>query len=647
MSISELDELTRAEQLFDDGELDQALELLDDWSLFEELNSEQKGHFQFLKGLLLSYQNKSKELLELGEQMLKQGQHNNEQLQKFDGLFFILLGLSLDNRFEEAHMKIKDAEAALELISNVSEKILFQRKVRMSIVKAWINNWIGNIDLAERYLEEPLGLEIERGITFEAVWANIIKAQILLLIKGNADLALKYTKKAMSLTKKIRFNHYWLGYCYVSFGVIHNLKCEYDLSFKRHMESLSVFKKINNNWYVANLLNNLGGMYYEKGDYNLALKYLEEGFSLWEPYHFNIEACLDTLIYVCLEIGDTERVQKYFKRLEKLYNTKKNPNLELLYLYNKALILKKSTRIRDRGKAEELFNQVIETENAYFEILINAYIHLCDLLLAEFRLNNNSEVLEELNNQIDNLLKIAEKNRSYSIFCNTFILQAKLALLNFDMKAARRFLTQAQKIAESYGITRLAMKISYEHDDLIKQSKMWENLKDSNLSFTERWKLAGMSEQLEKMVKKRINEVPEPSNEEPVFLLILSEGGIPFFSHPFVADKSFESHLFGGFLSTIDYFIKEIFSEGLDRAVFGDHTLVMKSIPPFFISYIFKGNSYYAIQKTDKFIEIIQNEEHIWNKLLKYLQANQSIQLHDMPKLDSLVKEIFVANTSV
>ena len=79
-----LKDLTRAEQLFEDGKLDEALELLNDRSLFEELNSEQKGHFQFLKGLLLSHQKKSKELIGLGEQMLKEGQNNNEQLQKFD-----------------------------------------------------------------------------------------------------------------------------------------------------------------------------------------------------------------------------------------------------------------------------------------------------------------------------------------------------------------------------------------------------------------------------------------------------------------------------------------------------------------------------------------------------------------------------------
>jgi len=289
--------------------------------------------------------------------------------------------------------------------------------------------------------------------------------------------------------------------------------------------------------------------------------------------------------------------------------------------------------------------QVIETETLW--VNLDAIIHLCDLLLAEFRTNNSNEVLDEINHYIAKLLTNAEKSQSYLVFCEAFILQAKLALLNFNVKAARRFLTQAQNIAENFGIKRLAMKISYEHDELLKQTKIWEVLKESEASLSERWKVAGLNEQIENMVRKRMSEVPSLKNEEAVLLLIVSEGGIPFFSHSFREEKSFESHLFGGFLTTIDYFIKEMFSEGLDRAVFGEYTLLMKPIPPFYICYIFKGNSYYALQKVDYFMNHIQKEEEIWKKLLESIQLNLEIQLKDNPLLDSLVKETFTTKKFV
>jgi len=647
MSHPKLIELTRAEQLFNVGKLDEALELLNDNSKFEGLDFQQITYFQFLKGLILMYQNNSEDIIKLGEDMLKEGQKLNENLHSFDGLFFILIGLCLANKFDEAFNKIEKAEVLLGLIYNVSKNVLIRRKVRLSVLKAFINFYLGNIDLAEKCLEGPLGSEKELDNTFEIVWANIIMADIMIRIRRRSDIAIIYFKKAMSLAKEIKFNHYWIGLCYIGLGVIHSYNYEYDLSFKQYRESLTIYKEINNKWFIAILLNNIGNLYCEKGEYELALKYLEESLILWEPYPFLLEACLDSLIFVSLEKEDTERVQKYFHRLENMYNQKKDNRLELLYQYNKALMLKRGARIRDKAKAEELFKQVIEKENIYSEIIIYAYIHLCDLHLAEFRINNNSEVLEELNQNMDKLLSIAEKSHSYLVFCETFILKAKLALINFNMKAARRFLTQAQRIAESYGIKRLAMKISYEHDELIKQINMWEKLKKSEASLSERWKLAGLKKQMENMVRKRRIEIPELSDEEPILLLIISEGGIPFFSQSFIEDKSFESHLFGGFLTTIDYFIKEMFSEGLDRAVFGEHTLIMRSIPPFFISYIFKGDSYHALQKLDFFKDQIQKVGEIWQNLLKSFQINKVIELKDNPLLESLIIETFIAKNIV
>ncbi|KKM21034.1 hypothetical protein LCGC14_1639430, partial [marine sediment metagenome] len=59
---------------------------------------------------------------------------------------------------------------------------------------------------------------------------------------------------------------------------------------------------------------------------------------------------------------------------------------------------------------------------------------------------------------------------------------------------------------------------------------MWENLKESKASLNERMELAHLNEQMENMIRKRAIEVPELSDEEPVFFLIVSEGGRPIFS---------------------------------------------------------------------------------------------------------------------
>ena len=650
MSYPELNELTRVEQLFDEGKLNEALELLNDTSQFDGLNFERKSYFQFLKGLILIYLNQGEELINLGEEIYEEGQKHNNKLQSFDGLWFIITGLAIAGKFEEAFKLFEKAESAIKHISNVSKEIITQRKVRLSVAKAFAGLHGGKVDLVEKSLEWILDSQEKFDKSFEIVWANLIMASYLLRVKSKFDLCREHIKKALSFAKEIKFNHFWIALCQLYFGVYYISIGEMDKSLKYNIKALELFKKIKSSFNIALILNNMGELYGEMGEYELALEHLEESINLLEQIpqgFFSIEGTIESLITLAVEHGDNERAQKYFPRLEEIYNQKRNDRIEFGYKFTTALILKTSSRIRDKAKAEELFKELIETKTISFDVIIKAHIHLCDILLMEYRIDNDSEIFTELNYYIAKLLTIAEKQRSYFVFCETFILQAKLALLNFDIKPARRFLTHAQKIAEKYGIKRLAMKISFEHDELLKQINLWEKLKESGASLSERWKLAGVNDQMENMVRKRMIGVPEASEENPVTILIITEGGTQLFSHSFIEEKEFESYLFSGFLTTIDYFMKEMFSEGLDRFIFGNYTLLMKSVAPFFICYIFKGDSYYAHQKINYFIDHIQKEDDIWQNLLKSFQINQSIHLKDIPLLESLITETFITKNVV
>ncbi|MFX1327271.1 MAG: tetratricopeptide repeat protein [Promethearchaeota archaeon] len=645
MSYSELNQLALAEELFDTGKLDEALEILNDENYFVGLSLQQKSHFQFLKGLILFYLNKGEDLVSLGETIYKEGQKCNDNLQSFDGLYFIITGLAIAGKFKQAFNFFKEIELVIKSISYVSKEIITQRKVRLSVTKAFVGLHSGKVDLVEKYLEWILYSQEKFDKSFEIVWANLIMASYLIRVKSKFDLCREHLKKALSLAKEIKFNHYWIAVCQIYFGVYYISVGEMDKSLKYYIKGLELFKKIKSSFNIATLLNNMGNLYGEMGEYELAVEHLEESINLLEQSpqgFFSIEGPIESLITLAVEHGDHERAQKYFHRLENIHKQKKNERIEFLYKFDKAIILKTSSRIRDKVKAEELFKELIETDTINFDLIIKAHIHLCDILLTEYRIENNIEVLNEFNYYISRLLDIAEKQHSYLVFCEAFILRAKLALINFNMKTARRYLTQAQKIAESYGIKRLAMKISYEHDELLKKTKMWENLKVSEINFSERLELTGLNEQMENMVKKRIIEVPEISKEDPIMLLILTEGGNLLFSKKFVEDFSFEDNILGGFLTTINYIISEVFSEGLDRAVFGQYTLLMMPIEPFLICYIFKGHSYFAYHKTKNFLNTIQNDSVIWQSLLNFFHKSELVQVNGIPSLESLITEIFL-----
>jgi hypothetical protein len=332
--------------------------------------------------------------------------------------------------------------------------------------------------------------------------------------------------------------------------------------------------------------------------------------------------------------------------LEQLNSQLKDKQFNLMYLFDKAILLKTSPRISNKGKAEEILKGILEEEDTTYELVIRALLNLCELLLTELRITNDLEVLDELNQFIARLLDIAEKSHSYSILCETLLIQAKLALISLNLEKAQRLLTQGQKIAEKYGLDLLAKKISNEHDDLLKQLEMWEKLKKSKAPLAERLELSRLNEQMENMLRKRVIEPDEIKEEESVVILIISRGGTPIFSQSFEEGWSFQDHLFGGFLSAINSFSGEMFSQGLDRAIFGEYTILMNAISPFIICYLFKGQSFLAQQRMKQFRDTLQTDKKMWESIKKYYQAHRLIQEEDIPSLDLLVNKVFIERAS-
>ena len=394
------------------------------------------------------------------------------------------------------------------------------------------------------------------------------------------------------------------------------------------------------------MYNHIGMAYQEKGDYNRALENLEKSITILEEIGTNQEkfATSDSLFHLFLDMNDLEKAQRYLNRLKQIADQEKNQTNQynIWYSIDRAIYLKNSPQIFNRGKAEEKLKQLIEGGISQYEFLIISLLNLCDLLLFELRASSEPEILDELQFYISKLFDTVKNTRSYSLLAETYLLQARLSLITLDMIKARLFLTKAQEIAEKYSLNRLAIKISNEHDDLLKKLDVWDKLKESKASLSERMELARPDEQMERMIRKREIVVPELSDEDPIVLLIISEGGRPVFSESFVEEWAFEDHLFGGFLTAINSFSDQMFSEGLNRANFGEYTIIMNSLSPFLVCYLFKGQSYLAQQRVKNFIDNIKKEKNIWKTFNEYNQTCRVVQLEDVPSLEPLINKIFI-----
>ena len=142
-----------------------------------------------------------------------------------------------------------------------------------------------------------------------------------------------------------------------------------------------------------------------------------------------------------------------------------------------------------------------------------------------------------------------------------------------------------------------------------------------------------------------MHEIPhQPSvttSESPILLLIISKSGLPLYTKIFSNEWKFREELFSSFLSAFNSFSTEIFSEGLDRANFGNFTILMTGMPPFKSCYVFKGHSFLAHQKFSQFNESIQKSEQIWQKLTLADRSGQIIRGDTKGGLGQLVQTIF------
>jgi len=537
--------------------------------------------------------------------------------------------------------KIKEAlQIVLELEQgkDLSLKELLSYKLVKANLIWMLGKPLDAIEIAKEIFQESQKLG-DLISSFDALLLQAYFYMIMVNITQSEDLILQAEKlfKIIKATSSIDLRERESFFVRIKAG-IYFFKGEIQQSLELNKKAYELAKDTGNKALISVSLNNIADKFYHMKDYDKAIMYAKEAFKV-KNNRF-LAATLCTLIEINVSKGDIKEAKVYLDQLRE--HSEKFDIKPRIYHYSKALILKSSLRARDRIKAEDIFKELAMDNTVLSEVRIEAIINLCDLYLTELRITNDPEIINEILPYIQELLNIAEDQHLYLYLAETHLLQAKLSLLTLDLKKAKRFLTQAQNIAESYGIKRLAMKISYEHDELLRQTKMWENLKTSEVSLSERLELTGLNEQMENMVKKRITEVPEISKEDPVMLLILTEGGNLLFSKKFVEDFSFEDDILGGFLATINYIISEVFSEGLDRAVFGQYTLLMMPLEPFLLCYIFKGDSYYAHHKIKNFIDSIKNDNLIWQSLKNFFQKSKSIQLSRIPSLESLISKIFV-----
>ncbi|MFW9823130.1 MAG: tetratricopeptide repeat protein [Candidatus Thorarchaeota archaeon] len=675
MVDSTLPELEQAENLMYNAKFKEALELLTCFEKGEEEDPLNLLSSSILKGRIYCYIGKYREVIELGEATYQLSRSLGFVSETIYSLLFKSYVLYF-GKVEKAFENIAEAEKLFSSINNTSSRI----NADILQVKSMIFHHRGDLSKAFEFANKCLSFREKSNerLDLASIYCHLGE---LNLYKSDNKLGLDYAMKSLEIHKQLD-NQVGISKCLHLIGSGHYNNGEFNRAIKIGKQTLSIkYIDIITELETLDLLADsykskgqldlaldyqtragelaekegyteewisciygIGAIYRRKGELDKAIDYFKNSLKLSEEFEslYGKRVSYFYLILASLDNNSLDHARIYLKQLENLTNKQESSVFKNVYLIAKALILKKGGRIRHRTEAELILKRISEREIESPMLYILASVNLCDIFLEELSITNNEEVLDELNPLINKLLIYAEKEYAFPWLVEAKLLQAKLALIQLEFNNAQQLLTQAQKIAEIHELNLLASKISNEHDTLLEHLNDWINLQKIDAPMSDRIKLSSINEVVDRMQGKSAIGKINAIHEEPVLLLIMGEGGFPLFSTQFGKESKLEEDLISGFVTAFNNFSSELFSKGLDRAKSGEYMMLIDTVTPFLLCYLFKGQTYLAKQKLSKFAIDIKETAIIWETLNKFYESNQTIDLKNLPSLELLIKEIFI-----
>jgi tetratricopeptide (TPR) repeat protein/predicted amidohydrolase len=636
MSKGNPDELLHAEQYFAEGLTDKALKVLNEFEEIDDISSEDRINCYLLKSEIFFF-------LFLYNDGLTYAGKANQMSKKTDSFFqmiksslFLAINYMGTREIEKAEKIYKKSEELLKRTNKLSVKESKLLKGILNFVKAFLNQGIGNYDSALKFFVKTLKSFNNTDDWLYTLYSMHYIGEIYFR-KMEFDKAKSFAEKCLKHQKSFRKQVWWPYFNLM--GAIYAHTGEFDSSIEFYEQGMKLNEEEGNE-YGANVIRmNLGEIYLGRGDFKKSKIAFEKSLKFAEEHSLKGMTFVSilNLFNVTYEMKSYDEAQRYLNRAEKINEQSDSRMYDHSYRVAKAMMLKTNRRSRNRIQAEDILKQVLNEEKTLPDVYELAFFHLIDLLLYEFELNGDQEILDEMLELISSVLEIAEKQNMFKMISKVKFFRAKIALLSYNFKEARILLSQAQQIADDHGLHLLASLISSEHDNLLKDLSLWEKMKKERVSLTERIEVSRINQQMGNMIQKGTINPPTLETEQSINISIFSKTGNMAFSYRFQESPNFDEKIIGNFILMSG----QIVGGSLNRLKFGEYTALLKDLEQFLICYVFKGQSYSAQQKLTYLSKTILHNIEIMESLYVTIRTGKSLVLKDIPILLNLITEIF------
>jgi len=334
----------------------------------------------------------------------------------------------------------------------------------------------GDLDLALKYYTDAL--KIYRLINDkDGIAYSLNNLGTLYNFQGNLDEALICYERSGQLFQELD-NPINIAMSLGNIGYIYLEKGDLEVALDSLLRSHKILTEINDKAYLPAIETSIGRFYYSKGQYQKALSYFENSLTLFELLENNLWMS-ETLLYYILTFCeiDLNNTTKLLNKFEKIIESDKSNSklIDLRFKVSKAIILKKTNRLENIVEAEKLLYQIVDNDEIIdYAVTLMAMKHLADLLILELKLNDDENILIELINLISKLNNSALIHGSHRTQVQTYILFAKLKILNGDFQSAIESLNHAEKIAKEDGLEKLVKEVLLEKEGIVEKVNMYE-----------------------------------------------------------------------------------------------------------------------------------------------------------------------------
>jgi two-component system, NarL family, sensor histidine kinase UhpB len=300
--------------------------------------------------------------------------------------------------------------------ANLSQELAFKLADANSIAEIKLD--AGNVHLnSHNYLKalsefisaarilDSLGVNPKGQMT---AYVNIGNVEVLL---GNYEKALEYISKGLTIAQEIHSER-GIAYSYKTLGRIYRHLKKLDLSESAYKQALDSYKKMDDQYMVSELHQNLGTVYFDRNDFVSAIKYYEISLT------------------VAKTISSTSQIPYYYAALGASWNALRNFPKAKAY-FDSTLRLARGTNPYLVMDSYENLAQIAETQGNHKQSLF--YFKLFTSLSDSLKAVENKSEAEEIEAKYQNT---AKQNEIELLKKDSELQQAKLKRQQANIVAA-------------------------------------------------------------------------------------------------------------------------------------------------------------------------------------------------------------------